>query len=240
MSCMKKLVFILVVFSICVAGQNKEPEKILNDVLNNFSKINDYKVDVEIKIDVSFLKVPNTKALIYFKQPDKAHIESRGFALLPKGALDISPTSLLKGKYTAFFDRIEDYEGVKAAVIKTIPLGESEDVILSTFWIDKEKKRIMKVEVSTKLNGTFNIELKYSKKIQYPQLPSSMVFSFDVSKLNISKRFTGGEGKDKEGGNNTGPILGKVFVNYSNYVVNKGIPDSVFTKPKEKIERKRH
>ncbi len=67
-----------------------------------------------------------------------------------------------------------------------------------------------------------------------------MVFSFDVSKLNISKRFTGGEEKDKEGDNNSGPILGKVFVNYSNYVVNQGIPDSVFTKPKEKIERKRH
>ncbi len=141
MSCMKKLVFILFVFSICAAGQTKEPEKILNNVVDNFSKIHDYKVDVEIKIDVSFLKVPDTKAKIYFKQPDKTHIESRGFALLPKGAMDISPSSLLKGKYTAFFDRVEDYEGVKAAVIKTIPLGESENVILSTFWIDTRKEQ---------------------------------------------------------------------------------------------------
>lgn len=234
---MKRFFLSILIFTVAVSAQSKDPDKILDAVKNNFNKINDYTVDVSIKVDVSFLKVPDTKAKIYYKEPDKVQIKSTGFALLPKGALDISPTSLLKGKYTAFFDRVEDYEGVKAAVIKAIPLGESEDVILSTFWIDAQKERIMKVEISTKLNGTFTIELKYSGEINFPQLPSSLMFSFDVSKLNIPKRFSGGT--DKGGNENYKPNPGKVYINYSNYVVNKGIPDSVFVKPNESFKRKR-
>lgn len=237
---MKKILLFLFLLAVIIPAQSNDPDKILKDVENNFSRINDYVVNVSIKLDVSFLKVPDTNAKIYFKKPDKVAIKSSGFALLPKGALDISPTSLLKGKYQAFFDRFEDYKGVKAAVIKTIPLGESEDIILSTFWIDREKNRIMKVEVSTKLNGTFLLELSYSDKIKYEQLPSALVFSFDISKLNIPKRFSGNAGKDEETKDSPNPVIGKVFVKYSDYVVNMGIPDSVFTKQEKTFNKKRN
>lgn len=237
---MKKILILLLLFAVIVPGQSKDPDRILNEVKNNFDKISDYVVDVSIKLDVSFLKVPDTKAKIYFKRPDKVRIKSSGFALVPRGALDISPTSLLKGKYTAFFDREENFDGVKCAVVKTIPLGESEDVILTTFWIDRGKNRIMKVEISTKLNGTFLIVLKYSDQVMFPQLPSALTFSFDVSKLNIPKRFSGNSGDENAAAENKGPNVGKVFLEYSNYVVNKGIPDSVFTSGSGTFRGKKH
>ena len=225
---MKKIFLFLIVFAFVVPGQSKDPDKILDEVKKNFEKIDDYSVDVTIKMDVSFLKVPETKAKIYYKKPDKVNIESKQFALLPRRALDISPTSLLKGKYTAIFDKFVTLNGVKTAVIKTIPLEESSEVVLSTFWIDLTDFVVRKVEISTKLNGTFTININYNARNKFKQLPSSIIFSFNVSKLNIPKRFSGQEENDKADTSSNRSTIGKVFIDYSNYKVNKGLPDSLF------------
>ena len=225
---MKKIILALIALTFVVPGQTKNPDQILNEVKKNFEKIEDYSVDVTIKMDVSFLKVPDTKAKIYYKKPDKVNIESKQFALLPRRALDISPTSLLKGKYTAIFDKFETLNGVKTAVIKTIPLGESSEVVLSTFWIDLADYVVRKVEISTKVNGTFTINLNYNSQTKFKQLPSSIIFSFNVSKLNIPKRFSGQEENDKADTSSNKSTIGKVFIDYSNYKVNQGLPDSLF------------
>ena len=230
---MKKIFLFFVIIAFAVPAQTKDPDKILNEVKKNFDKIKDYSVDVEIKVDVSFLKVPDTKAKIYFKSPDKVKVESKQFALLPKGALHISPASLLKGNYTALFDRFENYEGSKTAVIKTIPIGDSSEVILTTFWVDLSDYIIKKVEISTKVNGTFTLELKYDSGTKFKQLPSSLVFSFDVSKLNIPKRFTTQNEEDNPDTTSSKPSIGKVYINYSNYKVNQGLPDSLFEEKKK-------
>jgi hypothetical protein len=36
--------------------------------------------------------------------------------------------------------------------------------------------------------------------------------------------------------NNTGNSTGKVFLTYSNYIVNKGIPDSIFLNKKKTLK----
>lgn len=230
---MKKIFLFFVIIAFAVPAQTKDPDKILNEVKENFDKIKDYSVDVTIKVDVSFLKVPDTKARIYFKKPDKTKVESKQFALLPKGALHISPASLIKGNYTALFDKFENYEGNKTAVIKTIPIGDSSQVILTTFWIDVTKYIIKKVEISTKVNGTFTINLNYDSNAKFAQLPSSLVFSFNISKLNIPKRFSEGIGDDKTDTTSNKPAIGKVYIGYFNYKVNQGIPDSLFEEKKE-------
>ena len=233
---MKKILLLLIAFTFVIPGQSKNPDKILNEVKKTFDKIDDYSVDVSIKMDVSFLKVPDAKAKIYYKKPDKVNIESKQFALLPRRALDISPTSLLKGKYTAIFDKFETFNGVKTAVIKTIPLGEASEVVLSTFWIDLTDFVVRKVEISTKVNGTFTINLDYNSQTKFKQLPSSIIFSFNVSKLNIPKRFSGREEDNKPDTSSNRSAIGKVFIDYSNYKVNQGLPDSLFEGNKKQSE----
>jgi hypothetical protein len=230
---MKKILLFLIVFTFVVPAQTKDPDKILNEVKKNFEKIDDYTVDVSIKMDVSFLKVPDTKAKIYYKKPDKVKIESKQFALLPRRALDISPTSLLKGNYTAIFDKYEDLNGIKTVVIKTIPLNESSEVVLSTFWIELSDFVVKKVEISTKVNGTFTIDLNYDSGNKYRQLPSSIVFSFNVSKLNIPKRFSGETEDEKKDTTSSKSMIGKVYIYYSNYKVNQSLPDSLFEEKKK-------
>jgi outer membrane lipoprotein-sorting protein len=211
-------------------SQSKDPNEILNAVITNFNKVNDYQVDVNIKVDVEFIKVPETKAKIYFKQPDKVHLEADGFAMLPKNGMEFSPSAFIKKDYTAIYEQDVDLNGYKTSIVKVIPLGDQGEVILSTLWIDQKKQVIRKVESTTKTNGTFSIDFSFDDKIKYP-LPSKIIFSFNMDKMNIPSTITGettNEKQDKKSKNSGSTTKGQVIVNYSNYVVNKGISDSIF------------
>ena len=211
-------------------SQSKDPNEILNTVITNFNKVNDYQVDVNIKVDVEFIKVPETKAKIYFKQPDKVHLEADGFAMLPKNGMEFSPSAFIKKDYTAIYEQDVDLYGYKTSIVKVIPLGDQGEVILSTLWIDQKKQVIRKVESTTKTNGTFTIDFSFDDKIKYP-LPSKIIFSFNMDKMNIPSTISGetiNEKQDKKNKNSGSTTKGQVIVNYSNYVVNKGLSDSIF------------
>lgn len=237
-SAMKKILKIFLVQLFCISvsfPQSNNPEAILKKVVDVFNKVQDYEVNVTIKIDVEFLKAPDTKAKIYFKQPNKIHFESETFAMLPREGFDFSPNSLLKKKYTAFFERIDTIDGLKSAVIKVIPIGETEDVILSTLWIDLNNYFVRKVVSTTKYNGTFSIELKYDPNLDYP-LPSNMIFTFNVDKMNIPRGFSGdlsNEKKTKKTDDKPN-TTGRVYITYSDYKVNVGIPDKFFEEKNKK------
>jgi outer membrane lipoprotein-sorting protein len=242
---MKKSILLLLLLIPCaVPAQSKDPQKIIDAVLNKFNKINDYKVDASIKLDMSFIKVPEMKAKIYFKKPDKMKIDSDGFAMLPKQGLKFSPAELLNGKFTALYVRSEIIGNRKIDVVKTIPDNDSSDVILSTLWIDAEGLVIKKVETTTKKTGTQQFELSYDS-YEYA-LPSSIKISFNLGDLKMpaSPQVQQNEnpGPDKKGKNRRGlpegaSLKGSVIMTYSNYQVNKGIPDSFFVE-KEKEKRK--
>ncbi|MDD3558861.1 MAG: hypothetical protein PHW27_09825, partial [Melioribacteraceae bacterium] len=129
-----KLYFLItVVLSTIISyAQDKNPDEILNKVKSEFLKINDYSVNAVINVDVDFLKVPESKATIYFRQPDKMKLESDGFALLPKQGLDFSPSKLLEGDYTAIYTKTDTLDGENIDVIKVIPESDSSGIILST------------------------------------------------------------------------------------------------------------
>jgi len=233
---MKKLLILLLLTSACYA-QKYKPEDILEKAKEKFNLVQDYEVNVNIKVDVNFLKVPDAQAKIYYKQPDKVKLKSEGFALLPKEGVNFSPYGFLKGDYTAVFDKEQEVDGNPCYLVKVIPLGDRGDLILTTLWIDKDKFIIRKIESTTKTNGTFTINLKYDNAFKYP-LPSAMIFAFNVQKMQMPKELTGDMSaeqstskKEKQGRDDT--TTGKVYVNYSHYIVNSGLPDSIFNEEKK-------
>jgi len=237
---MKKLFVFFILFTAVVSAQKKDAEQILEKAKNTFNQVKDYVVDVKIKVDVEFLKVPQTNATIYFKQPDKVHVDSDKFAMLPKEGLNFSPLSFLQKKYTAIYEGEENYKNSKNYVVKIIPLGNDNDIVLTTFWIDQNDYVIRKVESSTKISGTFKIEMDYADIDNNYHLPSQMVFTFNVDKTNIPSTISGDvdpdkrQKKNKKGEADGFTTTGKVIINYSNYKVNKGISDSIFEVKKKK------
>lgn len=231
----KIFLFTLFVFTAANA-QTNNPDVLLKKVLDSFNNVQDYQVAVKIKVDVEFLKVPDTEARIYFKQPDKIHFESETFALLPREGFDFSPAALLRKKYKAFYEREDTIDNFKTSVVKVIPLGETDDIILSTIWIDQSKNVVRRVETTTKTNGTFAIELKYKQPDMIYPLPSEMIFSFNIDRMNIPPGFSGELTPDtrRKMREMKPQTTGKVYVSYINYQVNTGIPDEFFELKKKK------
>lgn len=228
---MKKIILLFTAFASITLAQSKDPDLILKNVKQEFSTVKDYVADIKIKVDVKVLKVPETRAKIYFKQPDKIHIESEGFAMIPRKGLDFSPSSLLKDKYSAFYQKEDFVDGIKTAVVKVIPLEDNSNIILSTLWIDQAKNVIIKIESTTKTNGTFTIILNYDSNNKFP-LPDSMIFQFDMSRVDLVPNEFNDRIEKKDNKKTLAGLVGKVYIIYSDYVVNKGIPDSIFEEKK--------
>ena len=226
----KKIFFVILITSFIVFPQPKDPEKILDNVKAEFNKIEDYTVDVKIKVDVDFVKIPEREVKIYYKKPDKIHIESEVFVMIPKEGLNFSPLSLLNSNYTSFYVRQDTIDGTVTSVIKVIPLDGKSDVILSTLWIDKKRYIIKKIESSRKPEGTFTIDLDYLKTNTGFWLPSSMIFTFTFDRSMLPRNFNLDNDSElkKELTDSTRSHTGKVILDYSNYKVNTGLSDKIF------------
>ncbi|MBN1300711.1 MAG: hypothetical protein JW995_05810 [Melioribacteraceae bacterium] len=227
----KKLVLLITLFlAVEAAGQNKDPYKLLDGVKNKFNTIEDYIVDASIKVDVNFLRVPEAKAKIYFKQPDHVKMESEGFAMLPRQGLNYSPAKLLESDFSAIYVKSDTLDNHITDIVKVIPNNDSSDVILSTLWIDHELDIVRKIESTTKKSGTVEIHLYYDDEFSFA-LPVKVKFSFNVTNMELPAAITGDfEGEQRTQNKSKSPMSGTVTVDYSNYQVNKGLDDSIFLK----------
>lgn len=240
---MKRILIVLFLIGAAVSSaQTKDPNKLLDAVRKKFEKVSDYKVDASVKLDMSFVKVPDMNATVYFKQPDKIKVDSKGFAMLPKQGLKFSPAELLQGDFTALYVRSETIDNRKLDVIKAIPNSDSSDRVLSTLWVDAAESVIRKFETTSKNGGTTQIELNYDN-YEFG-LPSQIKITFNFGDIKLPMNQANQQNEtnnvEKKGMNRRGlprgsSLKGSVIMTYKNYQINKGIPDSFFVeKEKEK------
>ena len=230
---MKKLVVIILFALISINfGQNTDPKDILKKTEEKFAGIKDYTADVKIKVDLAFLKMSDSQAKIFFKSPDKFKIDSKGFAMLPKEGINYNPSKFMKGDFTAIFIKEEKLDENPCFVIKIIPNSDTVNVVVTTLYIDKLKYFLRHVESTTKQGGNIKINLTYDKNRKVP-LPDKVKFSF-----NMNDEKPGKEIKDPDNNvrkqMNAQNISGDVYIYYSNYKINKGLSDSIFSKEKSK------
>jgi hypothetical protein len=78
-------------FSITLFAENNSADKIIEKTEERFKLINDYQVNMLISINIPAFRMPKKKYTVFFKQPDKVQIKSRGFGLLPRTGMFTSP-----------------------------------------------------------------------------------------------------------------------------------------------------
>ena len=218
-------------------AQPRNAEKILEEVKQKFETVKDYEVDLNIEVDMEFLRIPNATAKAYFKQPDKMKIESDDFAVLPKEGMNFSPTRLLNNKYTAIYIKTDTLTEAKVDVIKIIPLEDSSKIVLSTLWIDTNKKIIRKIETTTKDRGSFNVEFFYKDMEKYG-LPAKMKFTFSTPGGKVPKTVKNNNDIFKSPMDRLSKNFnGSIVIKYSNYKINTGLKDSFFVKENKSLRK---
>ncbi len=228
---MKKITCVLLL--LC-AGQvlfAQNEQELINKVKAKLDKVYDYQAVGRMKIDVSFIKAPQSKVKIFYKSPNKFRIKKEGgISILPKGGVSINLNSIASTEdFTIIPSGQSILNSFPVKIIKLLPNDDNNDVVLTTLYIDEKNLVIRKSKVTTRESGTYEMEMSYGKYIDWG-LPDKVIFTFNTKDYKLPKGVTfeydNGEKKDKK------DVLknkkGKVEISYSQYVINKGIDDAVF------------
>ncbi|HMZ45390.1 MAG TPA: hypothetical protein PKG56_01520 [Chitinophagaceae bacterium] len=229
---MKKLGFlflILLCFQSIVFSQ--DATTLLNKVKAKINLVNDYTATGKMKTDITFIKAPIGKVTVYFKKPNKFKLKKEnGISILPKGGVSINIGAIINVEDFDIIDSGEEIiDNTITRKIILLPKNETNDVALSTMYIDAEKLLVKKVVTTTKENGTYQILLSYGNYSQYG-LPDKVVFGFNTKDYKMPKGITmefDDEGK-KEMREKMKNKKGKVEIMYNTYIINKGINDAIF------------
>lgn len=204
---------------------------IIKKVREKLDKVKDYEATGKMKMNVNFIKAPVSDVKVYYKKPDKLKIKNeKGISLVPKGSINISIGHIItsSGDFDIIDAGKEDKTGLR--VIKLLPRDENTDVVLSTLYVDSGQALIKKARTTTRNNGTYELEFTYGKYAGYG-LADKVVFSFNTKEYKLPKgvSFDYDDG-NRKGKNDNQPKdqKGTVEIDYSVYIINKGVPDSVF------------
>ena len=227
---MKRIIFLFVSVLSFSSVSGQDETILVKNVKAKLDKVNDYTAQGVMKIDVSFIDAPDSKVIVYYENPDKFKVKKNGgISILPKGGISINVGTLLgNSQYDVVPGKDTRLNGIDTKVVKLLPQNENSDVVLTTLYIEEKNLVIRKAVVTTKENGTYEIELAYGKYISWG-LPDKVIFSFNTRDYKLPKGITfeyekGGKKKEEALKNKKG----KVEITYSSYSINKGIDDKIF------------
>ena len=226
----KAFLMIWILQSLAFLCRSQNPSQIVASIREKLDRVSSYEANAVLKTSVSFLKVPEAKVKIFFKQPDKIRIRNEsGISLIPRGALIISLNGLLHGEFTAIDAGKDTIRGIQAHLIKLIPLDEKAPWVIATIYVDEEQMLILKTRTTTRDNGTYEISLIYGKFLQYA-LPDRIICDFNTKDYKLPKgiTFDYDDGSKNQKEKITTNEKGSVEILYSSYEINKKIPDQVF------------
>ena len=227
---MKNKIFAFILFwMLPLFTSAQDASIIISKCLNKLNQVQDYTANASIKSDIPFIKILTVKATVYFKQKDHFRIISKGIAVLPKqGFTNLSKLLNEKEKYSAIYSGKEMIEKTNSDIITILPNGDTSDLILVKLWIDPEKDIIRKAQITTISSGTIVTEYQYGSQTAFG-LPDHIVFTVDAKKFKIPKGIATDINRSSTPENSkTNAKTGKIYVQLSDYQINKGIKDDVF------------
>lgn len=228
---MKKILLVILALNFIQFGHAQTVEEVIKNVKAKLDKVNDYEAKGKMKTNVIFIKAPVANVKVYYKKPNKLRINNEsGISFIPKGSVNINLSNIFVN--TAGFDMIDMGKENKTnlRIIKLLPKDENADVVLSTLYIDETQSLIRKAKTTTKENGTYELQMSYGKYAEYG-LADKVIFAFNTKDYKLPKGITfdyDDGSKKKQPADKLKDKKGKVEISYTGYIINKGVPDTVF------------
>jgi len=227
---MKKIFVIFFALFLFINLSAQTPQEIIDKIKTKLEKVNDYTAKGKLKTNVIFIKAPIASVKVYYKKPDKMKIvNENGISFIPKGSVNINLAKFLSGSgnYEIVDAGTEPSSGLR--ILKLLPADESSEIVLSTLYIDEKTELITKAKNTTRDNGTYELIMSYGKYIAYG-LPDKVIFSFNTKDYKLPKgvTFDYDDGAEKKPDENLKNKKGKVEITYTEYLINKGVDDSIF------------
>lgn len=192
----------------------------------NYASIHDYSVNGALTVESPQAHIKDLGFKLYFKKPNKVKVEAKeGFAFLPKDNTAFGDPALnILSKYTVVSIGRAKLNGALCEVLKAEPKSEAMGVPPMRLWIESRRGLILRTESVIPNGGWSTAEFSYQLVSSKYWMPSRM-----TAKV-ISPGSAGPEDKIRRRFPQAPPVNGKMTVVFSDYKINKGIPDSVFSR----------
>ena len=213
---------VLVLAANLACAEQPTAKQILQNAGRHYDVVWDYTVDAKLTVESPSIHVREMPIKIYFKKPDKLHVESRdGFAVLPRqGVIVGNPLRELMAGSRLSVERSERALGKDCHVIR----GTSEregDAVQSTVWIDKKDWLTRQIHSNPERGPSIKVKLWYSRVAKRYWLPTMTAAQISLPPL---------PGSDPEGKKRSGQPT-TVTITFANYRVNVGLDDEIFQEP---------
>ena len=226
------------------AFSNNNPEYIIKKTDNQFREINNYQVDMVISIAIPAFRMPKKKYKVYFKQPDKIKVKSRGFGLLPKTGMFTSPlenfSNLSNIRFSKDLSRTNPNEIMLVGdlVLDSLALDVPNEYARLTFKptvdVKVDTQNWVITQVLTKIDTVKIMEINnfYDIVDDSFYMPIRSTVEYYVKDARLSKWINKDIGTIMGNNHNmnieSDMVKGLISVNYAKYRVNRGIKDSIF------------
>ena len=226
------------------AFSNNNPEYIIKKTDDQFREINNYQVDMVISIAIPAFRMPKKKYKVYFKQPDKIKVKSRGFGLLPKTGMFTSPlenfSNLSNIRFSKDFSRTDPNEIMLVGdlVLDSLALDVPNEYARLTFKptvdVKVDTQNWVITQVLTRIDTVKIMEINnfYDVVDDSFYMPIRSTVEYYVKDARLSKWINKDIGTIMGSNHNmnieSDMVKGLISVNYAKYRVNRGIKDSIF------------
>ncbi len=244
---MKFLVAALII-SQAIANQEEDDyaKAIIEKTESQYRSIKDYQVKMTISMKIPAFRMPKKKYTVFFKQPDKLEIKSKGFGLLPRTGMFTSPSENFDNLTDVAVDKnslnLKENRVILRGnlIVDSLAIKMPNDYAKVTFKptvdVTIDTSHWVITEVVTKIDTIkiMQINNEYGFVDGDHFLPVRSTVEYFVKDARISKwlkkdigSFIGNQQKTDI---QDDMVKGKITVLYNKYKVNRGIDESVFKK----------
>ncbi|MCF7800610.1 MAG: hypothetical protein K9N34_01195 [Candidatus Marinimicrobia bacterium] len=225
----------LLIATIIWAQPLKSPEEIFNLVRENLSLIQDYQVDMKIKVAMPGFRMPGKKVSYAFKVPDKVKLETTGFAVVPRQGILPFYNELMNDSLQINVETLErtTIDGENVWVVAFQDSLYRQDALIK-LWVTDPHGTILKgvATIGGKDVLTLTSQYAHVEGIAWMPVETEMEIMLP-GQMKTLQHFNSTPQAKMDVMNSLRdttetPVSGSIHLEFSKYKLNRGLPDSFF------------
>lgn len=187
------------------------PMELVQKAMQVQGQVRDYTATVTVSIKAPNLQMPARTTKVYYKKPDKLHVQSQGLVIIPRDALLMGDlASHLEENTQASLVGTGTLDGRPVTCVKLTPLDAGPGTGRILVWIDIDRFLLVKTEIWDVATKAMTITFTHTLVQERYWMPDEIVCDLSAHMLN-------GDGE-----------TARATVSFADYRINTGLSDDIF------------